>query len=242
MVPAALALLTTIFSGRALAVAFGVWGAVSGGAGAVGSEWVFFINVPVTIVGAAAAPAVLPEAKLPRTSYDVAGGLAVTAALTLSVCALVETESNAWGSPATLAPIAGALCLVAVFIAIEARVRRPLVRLGLLPQPTGRVRQCRGRAVRRVGAGAAVLLQHAVPPAGSRPPAAGGRARVSAHGAGVALRRRDRVAGDVPHLGRQLRARRAGTLRAARLRSGDRRADRRRDRPVRSQEAVSPPG
>ena len=36
MVPAALALLTTIFSGRALATAFGVWGAASGGAGAVG--------------------------------------------------------------------------------------------------------------------------------------------------------------------------------------------------------------
>ena len=36
MVPSALALLTTIFSGRSLAAAFGVWGAVSGGAGAVG--------------------------------------------------------------------------------------------------------------------------------------------------------------------------------------------------------------
>ena len=115
MVPAALALLTTIFSGRSLATAFGVWGAVSGGAGAVGVllggaltdalgwEWIFFINVPVTLVGAVAAPALLPEAKLPRTSYDIAGGLTVTAGLALLVYALVETESNGWGSTTSLA-------------------------------------------------------------------------------------------------------------------------------------------
>ena len=141
MVPAALALLTTIFSGRSLAAAFGVWGAVSGGAGAVGVllggaltdaagwEWVFFINVPVAVVGAVAAPAVLPEAKLPRTSYDIAGGLTITAGLTVLVYALVETESNAWGSTTTLTLLAGALCLVALFVAIEARVEHPLVRL-----------------------------------------------------------------------------------------------------------------
>jgi EmrB/QacA subfamily drug resistance transporter len=142
MVPSALALLTTIFSGRSLAAAFGVWGAVSGGAGAVGVllggalteavgwEWVFFINVPVTLVGAIAAPALLPEAKLPRTSSDIAGGLAVTAGLSVLVYALVETESNAWGSTTTLALIAGALCLLALFVAIEARVEHPLVRPG----------------------------------------------------------------------------------------------------------------
>jgi len=142
MVPAALALLTTLFSGRSLATAFGVWGAVSGGAGAVGVllggaltdavgwEWVFFINIPVTLVGALAAPAVLPEARLPRTSYDIAGGLTVTAGLTLLVYALIETDSNGWGSTTTLALVAGAFALIALFVAIEARVEHPLVRLG----------------------------------------------------------------------------------------------------------------
>lgn len=142
MVPSALALLTTIFSGRSLAAAFGVWGAASGSAGAVGVllgglltdvvgwEWVFFINIPVTLVGAVAATAVLPEAKLPRASYDIAGGLAVTAGLALLVYALVETESNGWGSTTTLALIAGAFSLIALFVAIEARVEHPLVRLG----------------------------------------------------------------------------------------------------------------
>jgi EmrB/QacA subfamily drug resistance transporter len=148
MVPAALALLTTIFSGRSLAAAFGVWGAASGGAGAVGVllggvltdavgwEWVFFINVPVTLVGAIAAPALLPEARLPRTSYDIAGGLSVTAGLALLVYALVETESNGWGSTATLALIAGAFSLIALFVATEARVEHPLVRLGFFRNPT----------------------------------------------------------------------------------------------------------
>jgi len=77
-----------------------------------------------------AAPAVLPETKLPRTSYDIAGGLTVTAGLALLVYALVETESNGWGSTTTLALGAGAFCLLALFVAIEARVAHPLVRLG----------------------------------------------------------------------------------------------------------------
>jgi predicted MFS family arabinose efflux permease len=135
-------MLTTIFSGRALATAFGVWGAASGGAGAVGDllggaltdavgwEWIFFINVPVTLVGVLATPALLPEAKLPRTSYDIAGGLTVTAGLALLVYALVETESNGWLSATTLALIAGSGVLIAAFVAIEARVEHPLVRLG----------------------------------------------------------------------------------------------------------------
>jgi MFS family permease len=148
MVPAALALLTTMFSGSSLATAFGVWGAASGGAGAVGVllggvltdalgwEWVFFVNVPVTLIGAAAAPALLPEAKLPRTSYDIAGGLAVTAGLALLVYALVQTESNGWGSALTLSLIGGAVALLALFVAIEARVSHPLVRLGFFRSAT----------------------------------------------------------------------------------------------------------
>lgn len=142
MVPAALALVTTMFSGRALAAAFGLWGAVGGGAGAVGAllggaltdavgwEWIFFINVPVALAGAAAAPVLLPEARLPRTSYDVAGGLAVTGGLTLLVYALVETDSNGWRSATTLGLLGAAAGLLALFVAIEARVAHPLVRLG----------------------------------------------------------------------------------------------------------------
>ncbi len=143
MVPAALSLLTTIFSGRALATAFGVWGAVSGGAGAIGVllggtltdavgwEWVFLINVPIALAGALAAPAVLPQGRLEHApTHDVAGGLTVTAGLSLLVYAIVETEDNGWASVATLGLVGGALVLLAAFLVIESRAKDPLVRLG----------------------------------------------------------------------------------------------------------------
>jgi uncharacterized membrane protein HdeD (DUF308 family) len=103
---------------------------------ALGWEWVFFVNVPGTLAGAIAAPTLLPEAKLPRTSYDIAGGVTVTAGLALLVYALVQTESNGWGSPRTLSLLAGAALLLALFAAIEARVAHPLVRLGFLRNAT----------------------------------------------------------------------------------------------------------
>jgi hypothetical protein len=90
----------------------------------------YILSLQATLVGVLAAPALLPEAKLPRTSYAIAGGLTITAGLALLVYALVETESNGWLSATTLALIAGSGVLVALFVAIEARVEHPLVRLG----------------------------------------------------------------------------------------------------------------
>jgi EmrB/QacA subfamily drug resistance transporter len=139
--PAALALLTTIFTeGRDRNTALGVWGAVAGSGGAVGVllggmltqwagwEWVLFVNVPIGLTAAALAPRLLPESRTsgPR-HFDIAGAVTVTAGLSLLVYALVDANNAGWGSLQTIGLGAIALALIAAFVLIELRAKAPLV-------------------------------------------------------------------------------------------------------------------
>jgi predicted MFS family arabinose efflux permease len=62
---------------------------------------------------------------------DVAGAVTITAALMLAVYAIVNGNDAGWISAQTLGLLAAAAALLALFLAIEARVRSPLVPLGL---------------------------------------------------------------------------------------------------------------
>ena len=118
--PAALSLVTVIFKeGAERNKALGVWGAVAGSGGAVGVllggmltewagwEWVLFVNVPIAVVGRAAAPRLLPESRNEGARhFDVAGAVSVTAGLSLLVYALVDANSAGWGSTQTIGLIA----------------------------------------------------------------------------------------------------------------------------------------
>jgi predicted MFS family arabinose efflux permease len=66
-----------------------------------------------------------------RRHFDLAGAISVTAGLVILVYAIVQAEDWGWGSARTLGLAAGALALLAGFIAIERRSPAPLVRLGL---------------------------------------------------------------------------------------------------------------
>ncbi len=151
--PAALSLVTTIFAeGSERNRALGVWGAVAGAGGAAGVllggvlteiDWrlVLFVNVPVALGAMAAAPRLLLESR-PDTevsTFDVPGAVTVTAGLALLVYALVDAESEGWGSATTLGRIAGAAALLLVFVGIEARTRHPL-----MPFSIFRLRTLRG--------------------------------------------------------------------------------------------------
>lgn len=67
------------------------------------------------------------------------GAVTVTGGLALLVYALVDAVNVGWGSTATIARIAGALVLLALFIAIELRQRSPLMPLSIF-----RLRTLRG--------------------------------------------------------------------------------------------------
>jgi hypothetical protein len=62
---------------------------------------------------------------------DIAGAVTVTASLMLAVYAIVNGNQNGWTSTETLGLLAAGAVLLAVFLAIEARVRSPLMPLGL---------------------------------------------------------------------------------------------------------------
>jgi predicted MFS family arabinose efflux permease len=62
---------------------------------------------------------------------DIAGALTVTAALVLAVYAVVNGNQAGWTSTQTLGLLAGSAALLSVFVALEARVRSPLMPLAL---------------------------------------------------------------------------------------------------------------
>jgi EmrB/QacA subfamily drug resistance transporter len=145
--PAALAIIiTTTFHGPERNRALGVWAAIAGTGAAIGVlaggvlveyaswRWVFFINLPVGIVAAAAVPAVVAAARPAHAAgrVDLPGALAGTLATAAVIYGLVKAGSDGWGAAATLLPLAAGLALAGVFVAIERVASQPLVPLGLL--------------------------------------------------------------------------------------------------------------
>ncbi|HEX6699676.1 MAG TPA: MFS transporter [Gaiellaceae bacterium] len=144
LAPAALSLLMTTFAeGRERNLALGIYGAASGSGAAVGVllgglltsylswSWIFFINVPVGIAALALTPWLLTESRagLAHRHFDFAGAATITSGLMVLVYALTRATSDGWGSPTTLALLAGSAALVLAFVLIELRARSPLLPL-----------------------------------------------------------------------------------------------------------------
>jgi EmrB/QacA subfamily drug resistance transporter len=138
--PAALSILTNTFAeGAERNRALGVWGAVAGSGGAVGTllggvltdslgwEWVLFVNVPVTLLAAFGAYRVLAESRDEVPSVDIAGAVTITAGLTLLVYALVDANDAGWGSAQTIGLMVIAVALIGAFVVIERTIKGPLV-------------------------------------------------------------------------------------------------------------------
>src|SRR5947208_684889 len=142
VVPTALSLVTVTFpEGAQRNRALGVYSAVTGAGGALGLllgglitnyfswQWVLFINVPIGIVLALAAPRVLAASEGRPGRLDLPGAIAVTAGITLLVYGLNKAAGSGWTNALTLGPIAGALVLLVAFIVIELRSAQPLMPL-----------------------------------------------------------------------------------------------------------------
>ena len=147
--PSALSLLLLAFpEGRQRNHALGVWGAVAATGGAAGglvggvlTEWlgwasILYVNVPIGLGIAALAPRLLPagEPQADAGGFDLPGALTATAGIGLAIYALVDANDAGWGSIQTLGLLALAAGLLAAFVAIEARTRRPLVPLRIFAE------------------------------------------------------------------------------------------------------------
>ena len=111
MFSTSLALLGSAFQGRERGTAFGVWGAVTGLAVAVGPvvggalttglswRWIFLVNVPIGVAAVAISLLKVEESRQPGARRpDVIGVLTFSGALGALVYALIKANAKGWGS------------------------------------------------------------------------------------------------------------------------------------------------
>ncbi len=109
MLPSSIAVINVLFTGRNRAVAFGMWGAVFGGAAAIGPllggwlaqdfswRWAFYINVPIAVLSLIAVIMFIPESKVPNVGgIDVLAVLMSAGGLGLIVFGLIEGQQYGW--------------------------------------------------------------------------------------------------------------------------------------------------
>jgi EmrB/QacA subfamily drug resistance transporter len=129
-------------SGSERGMAMGVYGASIGVAVAVGPlvgglltdglgwQSVFLINVPIGLAAIVVTYWKLAESRDPNaTQIDWGGLVTFSVALFLLVLALVRGNDEGWGSALIVSLLAGAAALLAAFVAIELRVREPMLPL-----------------------------------------------------------------------------------------------------------------
>ncbi len=93
-------------------------------------DWrlIFYINVPVGIIGTVAAALVLPKFPgVPGRRFDVLGFITIGGGLFSLLLALSEGESWGWGSYRILGLFTVSVLLLALFVVIELEVSDPLL-------------------------------------------------------------------------------------------------------------------
>ncbi|MGW0560060.1 MFS transporter [Streptomyces sp. NPDC003016] len=147
LAPAALSLLAVTFTDvKERAKAFGIFGAIAGGGGAVGLilggflteylnwRWTFFVNIPFAVVAAAGAYFVIrePAGGRNRSPLDIPGVVLSTLGLVALVYGFTRAETDGWASGATIGLFVASAVLLAVFVAVESKVKSPLLPLRVL--------------------------------------------------------------------------------------------------------------
>jgi EmrB/QacA subfamily drug resistance transporter len=146
--PAALTLLFQVFGGsKELPKALALYGAAAPAGGTAGVflggvlteyaswPWVFFINIPIAAAVLLLTRSVMPAGMAGRGSLDLAGATTATLGLGAVVFAIVRAPEAGWTSGSTLLAGLGGLALLGVFVALQATLRQPLMRLGIFRAP-----------------------------------------------------------------------------------------------------------
>ncbi|MDG9707699.1 MFS transporter [Streptomyces sp. DH10] len=149
LAPAALSLLAVMFTdAKERAKAFGIYGAIAGGGGAVGLilggflteyldwRWTFFVNIPFAIVAAAGAYFVIrePEGGRNRSPLDIPGVVLSTLGLVALVYGFTRAESEGWSDSVTVGMFVASAVLLATFVIVESRVKAPLLPLRVITE------------------------------------------------------------------------------------------------------------
>jgi EmrB/QacA subfamily drug resistance transporter len=149
MFAVSLALIAQEFEpGRDRGVAMGVYGATIGVAvatgplvggaltDALGWESIFFLNVPIGAAALAITYTRLRESRDPNASrIDWAGLVTFSSSLFLLVLGLLRGNDEGWGSTLIVSLLGASAALMLAFLAIETRVKEPMLPLGLFRKP-----------------------------------------------------------------------------------------------------------
>ncbi|WUS98708.1 MFS transporter [Streptomyces sp. NBC_00708] len=139
-----LPLLASVYRGKDRSVALGLWGAVAGGAAAIGPvvgglltegpgwRWIFYVNLPVSVAAVWLTGRTVPESHGARDRRtDWAGTAAFAVFAGAATYAVVRAGSVGWASGQTLATFGIAALALVCFVLVELRVAHPLLDLSL---------------------------------------------------------------------------------------------------------------
>lgn len=141
--PQTMALITRIFPPEKRGAAMGVWGTVAGVATLVGPllggiltdsfgwEWIFFVNIPVGILGLILAAMLVPSVETHDHQFDWIGVVLSAIGLSALVFGIQEGETYDWAAWIWVLIVGGVLTM-ALFVYWQSRIRtEPLVPLSL---------------------------------------------------------------------------------------------------------------
>ncbi len=153
VMPVTLAIITVIFPPQERGKAIGMWAAAVGGAVALGpvlgglllehptwfswltgNDWgsVFFINVPIVIVGVIGIMAIVPETKNPHPArLDPIGLVLSVVGLFGVVYGIQSSDAHGWASPHTWGWLVGGALVLLGFVWFELRSSHPSLDLSL---------------------------------------------------------------------------------------------------------------
>ncbi|MDX6486431.1 MAG: hypothetical protein QOF43_1584 [Gaiellaceae bacterium] len=149
MFATSLALLAQEFHGPERGTAFGLWGATTGAAVAVGPlvggaltdalGWpsIFYLNLPIGLATIAITLRKLPESRDDEAAaVDWLGLTTFSAALFLLVYGLIQGNEQGWGSGLITGMLTSSVALLVVFVVVERRQPHPMFDLTLFRKPT----------------------------------------------------------------------------------------------------------
>jgi EmrB/QacA subfamily drug resistance transporter len=148
MTPQTMAVITRTFPPGGRGAAMGMWGSVAGVAtlvgpllggvlvDSVGWEWIFYVNVPVGVVGFVLAMRLIPQLPTHSHRFDVLGVMLSAVGMFCLVFGIQEGETYHWGTisgPITVWRLIGAgVIILVVFLAWQVFNRKePLLPLAL---------------------------------------------------------------------------------------------------------------
>ena len=139
------ALLNSSYQGRDRGTAYGMWGAVAGASASIGPilgglltqgaswRWIFFVNVPVSVVVIALCVLVLVDQNAPaQRRIDYAGMVTFTGFAAAATYAFIHANEHGWATSTTTLLLLASVAFFVLFLVIESRVDEPMIELSLL--------------------------------------------------------------------------------------------------------------